>query len=149
MKTETRWIKFAGVGALALVFVAGCAGSDQNGDGKATDSPEAANMQKVVDAAQESAKGAANSASNAISNAASNAAPAMKNADDAVTITPTVKTALGANAALKGSKIDVSTTDKNVSLDGTVKTAAQKTIAGNIAKQKAPGYQIKNNLKVG
>lgn len=103
---------------------------------------------------------AASNAGNAVANTAQKAGQATvsatnkaisgaKNLDDAATVTPMIKTAFGANAALKGSNINVSTTDKNVRLDGTVKTPAQKAMAGNIAKQKAPGYTIANNLKVG
>lgn len=96
-------------------------------------------------------KGAANVAAKgtqAVVNTANKAMSGAKNVDDAMTITPMLKTAIMANTAMKNADINVTTTDKNVMLDGTVKSAAQKTMAGNIAKQKAPGYKIMNNLKV-
>lgn len=71
-----------------------------------------------------------------------------KPAMDAAMITPMVKTALGANGALRGANINVDTTDTRVTLSGVVGSAAQKTLAGSIAKKKAPGYNVVNNLKV-
>jgi osmotically-inducible protein OsmY len=165
-KNETRWIKFAGVGAMALMVMVGCTGADTDGDGKTADSPEGAAVQNTVDSAQNSASNAADnvgnaagdagaaasnaasSVGNAASNAASKVADAGKNLDDAAVITPKVKAAFIANASLKARNINVSTTDKNVTLEGTVQNAAQKTLATNIAKQNAPGYNIVNNLKV-
>jgi osmotically-inducible protein OsmY len=171
MQKETRWISFVGVGALALVFAAGCTGGDQTGDGQTADSPEAAKIQKNVDTAQNAAANAASAAGNTVANsaakagqtvvngaakagqatanAAHNTVAGAKNLDDAATVTPTVKTALGANAALAGSNINVSTTDKNVTLEGTVKNAAQKTLAVQIAKKNAPGYIVVDKLKMG
>lgn len=165
--TGKTFTKFLGVSALALIAAAGCTGGDQTGDGQTADSAPAAKMQKGVDSMQEGAKDAAGGAANAVGNAAGavgNAAGAaadatvnaansamgsVKNLDDAAIMTPKIKTALGANAMLKGSNINVDTTDKAVTLSGTVKSAAQKNMAGTVAKQAAPGYVIKNNLKVG
>ena len=64
--------------------------------------------------------------------------------------TPRVKTALGANAALVGSKINVETLAHNntVVLRGTTVTRAQKELAGAIARKNAPGYTIVNQLNV-
>ena len=179
MQTKEKMLtKFFGIGAVVLIAAAGCTGGDQTGDGQTADSPAGAKMQNGVDTMQEGAKDAAGGAVNAVENsaesvgnAASNAANAVgnaavkagdatvnaankamsgaKNLDDAALMTPKIKTALGANAMLKGSNINVDTTDKNVTLSGTVKSAAQKNMAGNVAKQAAPGYAIKNNLMVG
>ena len=157
--TEKMFTKFLGVSALALIAAAGCTGADQDGDGQTADSAPAAKMQTGVDTMQEGAKDAAGGAANAVGNAAGAAADATvnaansamssaKNADD-VLMTPKIKTALGANAMLKGSNINVDTTDKAVTLSGTVKSAAQKTMAEKTAKEAAPAYAIKNNLKVG
>lgn len=164
-KTEKVLAKILGVGAVALI-AAGCTGKDTTGDGQTADSPAAAKLQKGVDTAQEGAKDVAGDAGDAVANganavangvskagdatvnAANKVAGSMKNLDDAATMTPKIKTALAANAILKGSNINVNTTDQNVTLQGTVKSAAQKNMAGNIAKNAAPGYVIKNNLMV-
>lgn len=65
-------------------------------------------------------------------------------------VTPNIKTALGANAALRGSQIDVDTTldDKTVVLRGTTTNKAQKELAGAIARKSAPGFRIINQLFV-
>ena len=109
----------------------------------------------VANSAAKGVVNVANSAANvaskgtqAVVNGANKAMGSAKNLDDATTITPMLKTAIGANAAMKGSNINVSTNDKTVMLDGSVKSPAQKTMAGNMAKQKAPGYKVMNNLKV-
>jgi len=72
------------------------------------------------------------------------------NLAEAAVITPQVKLALKTNPALKGETIDVDTVSvkDTVKLSGTVKSQAQKKLAGQIAAQKAPGYQISNQLKV-
>lgn len=153
------------LGAGAVIFtLAGCA--DRDGSGQAESPADANNVGGAVadnlgdtaNAVTGAVGGAANAvggamggAANAASNAATNAAGAMANAGEAATFTPKIKTALGANAALKGSNINVTTTGANnsISLTGSVKSAAQKTMAGAIAKKNAPGYTINNQLKVG
>ena len=61
-----------------------------------------------------------------------------------------VKTALMADTAIDASRIDVDTDEntKTVTLKGTVANAAQKASAERIAKDKAAGYKIRNNLVV-
>ena len=68
----------------------------------------------------------------------------------AAVLTPKIKTALGANAALSGSQINVDTMlDGNVvALRGTTTSNAQKTLAEAIAKKNAPGFRIDNQLVV-
>ena len=97
--------------------------------------PEKAVVNGAADAGKMVANGAAN-----VGKAASEA-----------TLTPQIKTALGGNKALNGSMIDVdtNTTTKVVTLKGTVKSPAQKTMAEMIAKQKATGYKVVNQLKAG
>lgn len=73
--------------------------------------------------------------------------PARKRRDATIT-TPRVKSAIGANRALRGSNINITTTENYVSLDGTVRTDAQKRLAGAIARRNAPGYVIHNNLRI-
>ena len=72
------------------------------------------------------------------------------NSANAAFVTPKVKTALGANAALRGSQINVDTTsdNKTVVLRGTVTSNAQKTLAEAIAQKYAPGFRVVNQLVV-
>ncbi len=64
-------------------------------------------------------------------------------------ITAAVKTRLLADPDVAGLKIDVDTAEKVVTLTGTVATAAQKTEAGNIARDTTGVTRVVNNLKVG
>ncbi len=159
------------LGAGAVIFsLVGCA--DKNGNGQAESPADATNVGGAVkdnlgDTAN-AVTGAAGAVGNAVSgaagtvgNAASNAAGsvangankmggAIVNAGEAATMTPAVKTAIGANAGLKGSNINVDTmgAKDTISLTGSVKSAGQKALAGAVAKKAAPGYKIANNLKV-
>jgi osmotically-inducible protein OsmY len=60
-----------------------------------------------------------------------------------------MKTRLLADPDVAGLKIDVDTTDKVVTLTGTVASAAQKTEAGSIARDTTGVARVVNNLKVG
>ncbi|MEX2272908.1 MAG: BON domain-containing protein [Vicinamibacterales bacterium] len=64
-------------------------------------------------------------------------------------ITTAVKTRLLADPDVAGLKIDVDTRETVVTLTGTVATAAQKTEAGNIARDTTGVTRVVNNLKVG
>jgi len=101
---------------------------------------------------------AASDAGRAIGNAAEKAgdkiAGAANNAGakgDAAQQTLDVKTALQADASIDATRIDVDTDagTKTVTLKGSVATAAQKASAERIARSKAPGYTVRNNLTVG
>ncbi len=84
--------------------------------------------------------------------AADRAGDAAAGAGAAVTdagITTAVKTRLLADPDVAGMKIDVDTEDKVVTLTGTVESAAQKTEAGNIARDTTGVARVVNNLKVG
>lgn len=84
--------------------------------------------------------------------AADRAGDAAAGAGAAVTdagITTAVKTRLLADPDVAGLKIDVDTQDKVVTLSGTVASAAQKTEAGNIARDTTGVARVVNNLKVG
>ena len=177
LNTLNTWSKVMGLGAIALISVAGCTGKDTNGDGDTADSPAAKSMENaganLSNAAGQTGDAVANTAADAgaavengaaavgdsVSNgaaqvgdaaagAASGAMNAAANVGDAA-MTPKVKAALGANASLNGSNIDVTSVDKTVTLDGTVKNAAQKNAAEAIAKREAPGFKVVNNLKMG
>ncbi|HEX8234687.1 MAG TPA: BON domain-containing protein [Abditibacteriaceae bacterium] len=148
MKTtqSQHWTKWLGTGAILLVGVAGCADRNKNGQ---PDSPATSGqINNAVENAGEAATNVASKAGQAASNAADSFGNAAKNLDDAATITPKVKTALGNSPVLKGSNIDVDTTDQSVTLTGSVKNAAQSKLAEATAKKNAPGYKIVNKIKV-
>ena len=158
-----------GAGA-AMFSLVGCA--DKNGNGQAETVANPANVDGAVkdnladtaNAASGAVGGVANAASGAagavsnaasgaagaVSNAASSAGGAIVNAGEAATVTPAVKTAIGANAGLKGTTINVDTlgAKDSIALRGSVKSAGQKTLAAAVAKKAAPGYKIDNQLKV-
>lgn len=101
------------------------------------------------DAIEEAGRDLGNAAERAgdkIAGAANDAAPAVAAAKQ----TLDVKTALMADSSIDATKIDVDTDagTKTVTLKGTVATAAQKATAERIAKSKAEGYTVRNNLTV-
>lgn len=167
MKTpNTRgWAALLSAGVLA-VGLAGCADRNNNGqpDSVATEGEVARTTENAENNAENAAKNASNTAENALDNAANsahnageaagnaanNAGKAIGNALEPAVVTPNVKEALGDNAQLKGSMIDVDTngTTNTVVLKGTVKSNAQKQLAGQIAQREAKGYKINNTLKV-
>ncbi len=103
----------------------------------------------VVNGAANAGAAVANGAANAgaaVANGAANVGAAASHA----ALTPLIKTAFGGNKALNGSSINVDTdvAAKTVKLSGTVTSAAQKTLAESIAKQKANGYTVVDNLSV-
>jgi hyperosmotically inducible protein len=71
-------------------------------------------------------------------------------AADVSTTTAQVKSALMADRAVDASNIDVDTDGSRriVTLRGSVKTAAQKTAAERIARDKAEGFKIVNELTI-
>ncbi len=77
-------------------------------------------------------------------------ANSVGNKVDAAQQTMDVKTALMADKTVDASGIDVDTfaDTKTVTLKGHVKTAAEKQRAEEIARAKAPGYRIANDLVV-
>lgn len=109
--------------------------------------------------------GAARDAGNATAGAARDAGGAVKDAGrgvgdavgnagragDAAVETMDVKLALTTDSRVDASNINVDTdhTTKTVTLKGRVPTAAQKTIAEQIATGKATGYRVINQLAVG
>ena len=111
--------------------------------------------ENVVDAAGNTAGNVVDAAGNtagavggAVAGAAAGAGVAVKNAGSAAVNTPAIKTALGANKAMAGSKIDVDSNATTVTLKGTVKSAMQKSMATTIAKKNSGNLKIVNNLTV-
>ena len=148
MKTAqtSQWTKLLGASAILLVGVAGCA--DRNNNGQPDSVATEGQVANAADNAGDAASSAASKAGQAASNAADSFGNVAKNLDDAATITPKVKTALGNSPVLNGSNIDVSTTDQSVTLSGSVKNTAQSKFAEATAKKNAPGYKVVNKLKV-
>jgi osmotically-inducible protein OsmY len=100
-------------------------------------------------ACSNTADGVKKDANNAADKTA-NAANATGNAMGGAMQTGEVKTALLADTRIDASDINVDTdeTAKTVTLKGTVKADAQKTIAAEIATTKAAGYKIVNELTI-
>lgn len=159
--------QLAGLSAIAIIAAAGCGNKgDEGGEagntatGKSVDQnfrDTGGAVANAGDAAANTVAGAGNAvaggvgaAGNAVAGAGKVVVNGAKNADDALFNTPKVKAALINNPAMQGVKgLDVTSSDKNVTISGTAKTAAQKTLAGKIVTKAAPGYKIINNIKVG
>lgn len=165
IRKYTAWL---GAGAIMITLATGCADKNNNGqpDSVATTGEVANTAATGADATANVASNMADGASNvadaagnkmdgagtAVANGAMAAGEAVAGAGDAAIYTPKIKTALGANAALAGSNINVDTmaAEKTISLTGTVKSSAQKTMAEAIAKKNAPAdYKVDNKLTMG
>ena len=105
------------------------------------------------DAEENSGKAAvqATEAAHRVSEATAQTARTATEAAEAAAQTLNVKTALIADKRLTAKNIDVDTDRRTntVVLKGTVPTAEQKTIAEQIAAERAHGYRVKNELTVG
>ena len=165
IRKYTAWL---GAGAVMITLATGCADKNNNGqpDSMATSNEIAGTTDNMADAAGNTTSNMADAAGNTMDNAGTamangadatgskmdnavdGAGKTLSNLADAATMTPKVKTALGANAALKGSDINVDTlgSKDSIALRGTVTSAAQKTLAESIAKKEAPDYKIINQL---
>jgi len=138
------------VGAVAVVALT-VACSDRN--------------ERQTEAAARDAGNTAERAGNAVAEAAKDAGSATRDAAratgdavmeggkaaDAAVETMDVKVALTADSRVDASNINVDSdhVTKTVTLKGRVPTAAQKTLAEDIAKAKATGYTVRNMLTVG
>lgn len=85
--------------------------------------------------------------------AADRTADAAERAGDAVTgalMTAQVKSAIVADSRIRSGDINVDTDDalKTVTLKGSVMTAEEKVMAGEVATAKATDYRVVNNLVV-
>jgi hypothetical protein len=133
-RTGTIWL---GAAIVALSGIVGCADRNKN------NVPESPATGTETSQATRNAGGGAE-------NAAKGAGSAVEGMADAAVNTPKIKSALGANAALKGSNINVDTqgSKDTIYLRGTVRNAAQSKAAAAIAKKNAPNYKIVNQLKI-
>lgn len=131
MRAVNAWLGTLGVATLAIVTFA----CENTGRAK-EEGREAA----------EATKDAAGRAADKAGDAATSAGEAI----DAAKQTFDVKAALTADTTIDASHIDVDTSHetKTVTLKGTVPTAAQKAGAERIAREKAEGYRIVNDLTV-
>jgi hypothetical protein len=160
MKTIGTW-----VGAIAItVMGAACSERAENSAAEAArETQEAASdaARAAGDAAADAARVTSQAASDAAratgeaaSDATAAAGAALDNAGraaDAAVETMDVKAALVADTRIDASGVNVDTNHntKTVVLKGVVPTAAQKTLAEQIAMKQAAGYRIQNNLAVG
>jgi hypothetical protein len=131
MKAVKVWLGTLGVATLALVTL----GCEDTGRAK----------EEGREAAGEAAD-AANKAADKVGEVAGQAGDRI----DAAKQTFDVKAALTADTTIDASHIDVDTNHdtRTVTLKGTVPTAAQKAAAERIARDKAEGYTIANELTV-
>jgi osmotically-inducible protein OsmY len=138
-------------GAVLLVAAMSTACSDsteRTAEEAARDTGNAA--ERAGDAAKDAGRDVANAASDA-ARATGDAVLEGGRAADAAVETMDVKTALMADTRVDAGDINVDTdhTTKTVTLKGRVPTADQKAIAEQVAKSKATGYQVRNELVVG
>jgi osmotically-inducible protein OsmY len=144
---------FAG---FALVATAACdntaAGAKKDAEIAAEDAKRAS--EKAAEATADAARDASDATKRAGEAVAEGAADATKDvaaATGAAATTTSVKSALMANKAVDASKIDVDTdgATKVVTLRGSVPNEGQRATAERIARAKAEGYTVVNELKVG
>ncbi len=107
----------------------------------------------TADGAKQDAKVAAEKTSEAATTAANKTSDAMSNAGasvDAAMETGKIKSALLADTRVDAGDINVDTNKdtKTVSLNGTVPTKKMRALAGDVARDKAPGFKIVNNLAI-
>lgn len=129
----TRMARVSGLVGAAAIVLAASACSDR-ADDRATETARDAGG---------AIAGTARSAGDAVANAG--------RAADAAVETMDVKAALMADSRVDSGDINVDTdhVTKTVVLKGQVPTAAQKTLAEQIAVEKAVGYRVQNDLTVG
>ena len=96
----------------------------------------------TADGVKQDSKNAVEKAGEASEKAGTTIVAAMETMD--------VKTALIADTRVDAAGIDVDTNKdtKTVTLNGTVKSDAMRSLAGDVAKDKAPGYTIVNKLTI-
>lgn len=106
-------------------------------------------MVAAVTACGNTADGVKQDTENAADKAGEVAADAG-NSMSAATETADIKTAMMADSIVSAMMIDVDTNKETriVTLSGTVDNVAQRERAEAIAKEKAPGYAVTNNLEI-
>lgn len=144
---------FAG---LALVATAACgntaAGAKKDAEIAAEESKRAS--ERAAEATAEAARDASDAtkrAGEAVAEGAAEVTADAAAASSAAATTTSVKSALMADKSVDASKIDVDSdgTTRIVTLRGSVPTDAQRVAAERIARAKADGYTVVNQLVVG
>lgn len=140
----TSWISAAG-----LIAAMACSNTT---DEKAADA--ARETGNAVERAGDATAAAGRDAAGAVKDATTAVGEAVANggrAADAAVETFDVKAALMADSRVDAGDINVDSdhTTKTVTLKGRVPTAQQKTVAEQIAVEKAVGYRVRNELMVG
>lgn len=148
MKRTTTFGAWAGAVALVAITAACSDRADNKASEAARETGNAA--ERAGDATAGAARGAGEAvkdAGNAVGDAVANAG----RAGDAAQETLAVKTALLADSRIEAGDINVDSDHvaMTVTLKGRVPTAAQKTIAEEIAGGRATGYRVINQLTVG
>ncbi len=149
MQNKMKRTQLIGLGVVDLASVVGCA--DRNKDNVPDDVATPGEVGNATDTGIKKLGNAASETGKSVENVASGAAKGIEGSADAALNTPKIKTALGNNPSLVGSKIDVDTNGKTntITLKGTVKNAAQSKLAASIAQKSAgASYKISNQLKV-
>jgi osmotically-inducible protein OsmY len=142
------------LGAVVTLGVAGC--QDRNNNGTPDAPATSGQIERGMENAGQTVEKGLDKAGNAIEKGVDKAAPAIENAVESgadlasnAAMTGKVKSAIMANESISATGLNVDTKGKVVYLRGSVKNAAQKNLASQIAKKQAgTGYTIKNELKV-
>ena len=152
-----RQLKLAGGLLAAAVIAVGCSDRTEQRTKEAAQATGAAvesaahdtaqNAEKAKDAVVNATRDARNSDTARDANALAKEAAA---AGGAAIETAQIKAALIADSRVTATDIDVDTDHRTrtVTLKGHVPSATQRTVAGEIAKKKAEGYTIINDLAV-
>jgi len=147
--TRNRIGVWTGAALLAAAMSTACSDStERRAEEAARETGNAA--ERAGEAAKEAGRDVATATSDA-ARATGDAVLEGGRAADAAVETMDVKTALMADTRVDAGDINVDTdhTTKTVTLKGRVPTAEQKAIAEQVAKSKATGYQVRNELMVG
>ncbi len=142
-----------GLKAAAALLLATTVGACSDSTERRADDAAAATgnaAERAGDATAEAGRDAADATRGAAATVGDAVANGGRAADAAVE-TMDVKMALTTDSRVDASDINVDSdhTTKTVTLRGSVATADQKTIAGEIAQKQAVGYRVQNNLTVG
>ncbi len=147
-----RLTSWCGAAMIAIATVACSNDTEDKASDAARDAGNAVERagERTSDAAREAGRDAGDAIQRA-GEATATAGREAASATGAAIETMDVKLALTADSRVDASDINVDTdhNTKTVTLKGKVPTAAQKTIAGDIATAKAMGYRVRNDLTVG
>ena len=155
MKRQNGLMTFVFAG-LAMVATAACdntaAGAKKDAEIAAEDAKRAS--EKAAEATADAARDASDAtkrAGEAVAESAADATKDAKAASSAAATTTSVKSALMADKSVDASKIDVDSdgATKVVTLRGSVPSEAQRASAERIARAKADGYTVVNQLTIG